>query len=58
MVEEGYAGTRQRDPRVLSGEEETLTPDREELQGPTLREEVDVDQEGAVEQAEESSEEL
>ena len=38
MVEEGYAGTRQRDPRVLSGEEETLTPDREELQGPTLRE--------------------
>ena len=57
MVEEGYAGTRQRDPRVLSGEEETLTPDREELQGPTLREEVDNDQEEVVEQSEESLEE-
>ena len=57
-VEEGYAGTRQRDPGVLSGEEEALTPDREELQEPTVREEVDGDQEGAVEQAEESLEEL
>ena len=57
-VEEGYAGTRQRGLGVLSGEEETLTTDRDELQETTLRKEVDVDQEGAVEQAEESTEEL
>ena len=43
---------------MLSGEEGPPTQDREDLQEPTVRDEVDGDQQGAVEQAEESLEEM
>ena len=57
-VEEGYAGTRQRDPMVLSGEEDAPPPDTGERQESTVQEEDGGDQEGAVEQAVEGLEEL
>ena len=56
-VENGYAGTRQRDYMTPPEAEEAQAPAEERPEEPPMREEVDGDQEGAVEQAEESLEE-
>ena len=56
-VENRYAGTRQSDPMVLSGEEDAAPPDAGEQQEPLERERVG-DLEGAVEQTMEDLEEL